>query len=118
MSDDRCQLLCVDLPRAETLRASLLRADTAERSAARARALGDPTRLTLATLLRDGRELCVCDLAWIVGRAQNLVSHHMRILRREGLVRSRRDGKMVLYELTVAGEHGLDAVLDPERLTR
>lgn len=113
MADDRCDLLCLDLPRAEALRARLLSADAAELAAARARGLSDPTRLTLAVVLRDGGELCVCDLAWVIGRAQNLVSHHLRVLRREGLVNSRRDGKMVLYALTRAGERGLAAVLEP-----
>ena len=64
--------------------------EQAARTAARLRALGDPTRLTLALALRDGRELCVCDLSWIAERAQNLVSHHMRILHAERLVRSAR----------------------------
>ncbi len=67
------------------------------------RALADPTRLTLALALREGGELCVCDLAWILERAQNLVSHHLRALRAEGLVESRREGKMVLYSLTERG---------------
>jgi DNA-binding transcriptional ArsR family regulator len=58
----------------------------------------------LAHALREG-ELCVCDLAWVAERAENLVSHHVRALRSAGLVRSRRDGKMVMYSLT---ERGLD----------
>ena len=62
--------------------------------------LADPTRLTLAAALLDADELCVCDLAWIVERSQNLVSHHLRALRASGLVRSRRQGKMVMYALT------------------
>lgn len=103
MSDDRCDLLCLDLPRAETLRQSRIDLDAAEGLAARAKALGDPTRLTIACALRDGTELCVCDLAWVVERAENLVSHHVRQLRAAGLVSSRRDGKMVLYSLTDAG---------------
>ena len=67
------------------------------------RALGDPTRLTIALALRDGGELCVCDLAWIVERAENLVSHHVRALRAAGLADYRRDGKMALYSLTERG---------------
>lgn len=58
MSDDRCDLLCLDLPRAESLRATRLAAAEAERAAARGKALGDPTRLTIAVALRDG-ESCV-----------------------------------------------------------
>ena len=101
--DETCDLLCLDLPRAEALRASLVDDPTARQLAGRLRLLGDPTRLTLALVLRDGGELCVCDLAWILGRAQNLVSHHLRALRAEGLVDFRRDGKMALYSLTSEG---------------
>ena len=52
----------------------------------------------------------VCDLAWIVGRHEKLVSHHARALRAAGLASSRRDGKMVLYELTDRGRELLGAV--------
>ena len=77
----------------------------------RAKALADPTRLTIAMALRDGDELCVCDLAWVTERAENLVSHHARTLRSLGLATSRRDGKMVLYRLTDSGRELLAAVL-------
>ena len=49
--------------------------------------------------------------AWISSRAQNLVSHHMRVLRSVGLVKSRRDGKLVMYSLTDEGLSLLSAVL-------
>jgi ArsR family transcriptional regulator, lead/cadmium/zinc/bismuth-responsive transcriptional repressor len=111
MSEDRCDLLCIDAPRAEAIREKLLVEDEAQGAADRARALSDPTRLTLAAALREGEELCVCDLSWIAGRAQNLVSHHMRVLRSHGLVRSRRDGKLMMYRLTVEGRSLLAAVL-------
>ena len=110
MADDRCDLLCLDLPRAEAIRARL-DADVAEIAAARAKALGDPTRLLIAIALRDDDELCVCDLAWIAGRAENLVGHHLRQLRNAGLARSRRDGKIVFYALTQTGRALLDAHL-------
>lgn len=111
MAVDRCDLLCLDLPRAEELRNRRLAIDAAESAAGRAWALADPTRLMLAVALRDGGELCVCDLAWISERSQNLVSHHLRALRAEGLARSRREGKMVMYALTAAGEELLAAAL-------
>lgn len=110
--DDRCDLLCLDLETAERLRLQRLDAATAEKAAGRAHALSDPTRLTLAAALAEADELCVCDLAWIVERAQNLVSHHMRVLRRHGLARSRRDGKMVMYALTIEGRELLDVALE------
>ena len=108
---ETCQLLCLDLPKAEALRTA--RPDEGELTAAAeaAKALADPTRLLVALSLRDGGELCVCDLAWVCERSDKLVSHHARALRRAGLVRSRRDGKMVMYSLTAAGSALLDAVL-------
>jgi DNA-binding transcriptional ArsR family regulator len=111
MTDDRCDLLCLDLPRAERLRHTGLDLPRAERAAATAKALGDPTRLTIAAALRDGGELCVCDLSWVVQRAENLVSHHVRVLRTAGLVHSRRDGKMVMYTLTADGTTLLEVLL-------
>ena len=111
MPDDACALLCLGLPHAEKLRQARLDQRLAERFAAAAKALGEPTRLTLAVALRDGGELCVCDLAWIAERAENLVSHHVRALRTAGLVRSRRHGKMVMYDLTDRGRALLDVVL-------
>ncbi len=111
MGDERCDLLCLDAPRAEAIRHRLLEDGAAQDAAERARALSDPTRLMLAAALRDGGELCGCDLAWISGRAQNLVSHHLRSLRSHGLVTSRRDGKLVMYSLTGEGRSLLGAVL-------
>ena len=110
--DDRCDLLCVDAPRAEAIRQALLSSEKAQRAAERAQAFADPTRLTLATALLEGEELCVCDLSWIAGRKQALVSHHLRTLRDRGLVRSRRDGKLVMYSLTDEGNLLLGAVLN------
>ena len=110
MDGDRCDLLCLDLPKAEGLRAARLTDDVARGLAERAKALSDPTRVTIAAALADTDELCVCDLAWVTGRAENLVSHHLRTLRHAGLVSSRRDGRMVMYALTAAGRALLSAV--------
>ena len=110
MADDRCELLCLDLPRAEALRTTRPSEREARALAAGFRALGDPTRLALALALREGGELCVCDLAWISERAENLVSHHLRALRTAGLADYRRDGKMALYSLTERGHVLLDTL--------
>jgi DNA-binding transcriptional ArsR family regulator len=110
MSDDRCDLLCLDLPRAEAIRTGL-DAAAASAAAGQAKALGDPTRLTIAMALREGGELCVCDLGWITTRAENLVGHHVRALRAAGLAESRRDGKVVFYALTETGRRLVDAHL-------
>jgi DNA-binding transcriptional ArsR family regulator len=114
VSDDRCELLCLDLEKAEAIRRSRLERGIAGRVAAWARAFADPTRLTLAAALAETDELCVCDLAWIAERSQNLVSHHLRALRVAGLVVSRRDGKLVMYSLSDAGRVLLGAVLEAD----
>ena len=101
---DTCELLCLDLPKAEALRKTRPTAVVAERAAELAKALADPTRITVAVALGDGGELCVCDLGWVCERSEKLVSHHLRVLKRAGLVTSRRDGKMVMYALTALGQ--------------
>jgi DNA-binding transcriptional ArsR family regulator len=111
VAEDRCDLLCLDLPRAEAIR-ERLDLDLAIATAARAKALADPTRLLIALALRDGEELCVCDLAWILARAENLVGHHLRALRDAGLACSRREHKVVFYALTDAGRRLLDVHLE------
>lgn len=91
------------VPKAEAVRRGLPDREQLERRAAAAKALGDPTRLAVALALRAGERACVCDLAWIVGREERLVSHHARHLKTAGLARSEREGKMVMYELTERG---------------
>ena len=113
---DSCDLLCLDLPHAEAIRASLPALNTVESAASAAKALSDPTRLMIATALSSGDELCVCDMAWVVGSAQNLVSHHLRQLKNAALVASRRDGKLVMYRLTPLGVHLTAAVLASVRV--
>ena len=110
MAEDRCDLLCLDVRKAEAIRAARPSEPEARSLAAGFRALGDPTRLTIALALREGGELCVCDLAWIAERADNLVSHHLRALRAAGLAGYRRDGKMALYSLTPRGNVLLDTL--------
>ncbi len=109
-ANDVCELLCLDLPKAEKLRRERPDIEMLERAAARAKALSDPTRLLIALVLQATDEACVCDLAWTVERSDKLVSHHVRALKAAGLVRSRRDGKMVMYRLAEGG-HTLLAAL-------
>lgn len=103
MTDDRCELLCLDLPHAERVRAQLPPIGPAQVGAAAYKALGDPQRLRVAAALQAGGELCGCDLAWVCGVSQNLASHHVRVLRSAELAVSRRDGKLVMHQLTDLG---------------
>lgn len=113
MSADTCDLLCLDLPHAEAVRAQLADDDRAQSMANQAKALGDPSRLRIAAALQLGEELCVCDLAWITELSQGLVSHHCRVLRTAGLATSRRNGKLVMYRLTDTGRRLLAALNGP-----
>lgn len=59
---------------------------------------GDPTRVKLLHALEQN-ELCVCDLAALMGLTKSAVSHQLKALRLSNLVKSRRDGQIVYYSL-------------------
>jgi len=59
---------------------------------------GDSTRIRILYVLSES-ELCVCDLAQLLGMSQNAVSHQLRVLKNSKLVRYRRSGKMIFYSL-------------------
>ena len=116
--DEQCDLLCLSLPAAEELRSKRIDATVARSAAVQAQGLADPTRLTIAVVLEEAGELCVYDLAWICERSQNLISHHLRILRNADLVTSRRDKKMVIYSLSPHGRALASALLGTGQFTR
>jgi ArsR family transcriptional regulator len=62
-------------------------------------ALSDPIRLGILAGLSDGAEHCVCELLGDAGIAANLLSYHLAVLRRAGLVATRRRGRWVDYRL-------------------
>ncbi|MBW3615404.1 MAG: metalloregulator ArsR/SmtB family transcription factor [Actinobacteria bacterium] len=84
------------------------------------RALADPNRFRVFCALR-GRECCVRDLVANEGMAQPLVSHHLRVLERAGLVTARRSHNFTLYALDPAGLRVASAalidLLDPQSLS-
>ena len=96
--DEVCDLVHLDPARVAGLRAALVTSDDVEGLADTFRALGDPTRVRILDALSHG-ELCVCDLAAVLGVSQSAVSHQLRLLRGLRLVRSRRDGRMIFYAL-------------------
>lgn len=71
------------------------------------RTLGDPTRVKLLQALTV-QELCVCDLAKLLGVSDSATSHQLRVLRSQRLVRFRKEGKMAYYSLD--DEH-IDALM-------
>ena len=76
------------------------------RDAALHRALSDPTRLKILSLLTSGT-LCVCVIKEILGLADSKLSYHFTILKKAGLISSEQQGNWVLYSLT---ETGADAI--------
>jgi DNA-binding transcriptional ArsR family regulator len=76
--------------------ARLIDARTVEALAETFRVLGDPTRVRILDALSSG-ELCVCDIASLVGISESAVSHQLRLLRGMRLVRPRRVGRLVYY---------------------
>ncbi|MGQ9903864.1 MAG: ArsR/SmtB family transcription factor [Anaerolineae bacterium] len=63
--------------------------------------MGEPNRLRIFSLLAQG-ESCVCDIENAVGLPQNLVSHHLGVLREAGFLRARRAGQWVYYAINKA----------------
>lgn len=62
-------------------------------------ALAEVARLKILYALRDGEELCVCDVAHVLGVSISTASHHLRKLRDLKLLQYRNDGKMAYYSL-------------------
>lgn len=95
---DICEIRCIHP--ASVARANLGRTEESvlETAAALLSAMADPTRIKILDALRMG-ELCVCDLAAVLGITVSAVSHQLRLLRTARLVRARKDGKVVFYTL-------------------
>ena len=87
---------CEGPHRAEARKAVLMGARTVEALADTFRVLGDPTRVRILDALSGG-ELCVCDIASLVGISESAASHQLRLLRGMRLVRPRRAGRLVYY---------------------
>lgn len=71
------------------------------------KALADATRLKIAYALTLEEELCVCDMAQIIGATDATASHHLRYLRNMGLAKDRKEGKLVFYSLVDEHVHQL-----------
>ena len=83
--------------------------------ALRLKALADPVRIKLMSILftADDGEVCTCDLATGVGLSESTVSHHLGQLRKAGLVISDRRGMNVFHRVKAEALQALCAVLDP-----
>lgn len=102
---DRCAETLIDEDRVNQAQQFLLDGLRATHLADIFKALADPTRVRIVSVLAQ-TELCVCDLAATLGMTQSAVSHQLQLMRRMRLVKSRRDGRMVYY--TLDDEHVRD----------
>ncbi len=95
---DACEIEFVDERKVKRV-ARAMKSDEAVAALAEIfKVLGDPTRVRLAFALSH-EELCVCDLANLLGVSQSAVSHSLRVLRQMKLVRFRKEGKIAFYAL-------------------
>jgi ArsR family transcriptional regulator, lead/cadmium/zinc/bismuth-responsive transcriptional repressor len=95
---DACEVFVADPAKVARVRAALIGSRQVAGLSETFRALGDPTRVRILDALTH-EELCVCDLATLLGLTESAVSHQLRLLRTLRLVRARRDGRMMFYAL-------------------
>lgn len=95
---DGCEAPHLDPRDTVARRRSLMSPDAVQDVAETFRILGDPTRVRILDALSAG-ELCVCDIATLAGISESAVSHQLRLLRGMRLVKPRRAGRLVFYQL-------------------
>ena len=98
ISTESCEAFHLDAGKVAALARTLLADRTAAALAETFKVLGDVTRVRILDALSRS-ELCVCDIAQLLGLSESAVSHQLRLLRGMRLVRARRDGRMVFYTL-------------------
>ena len=107
-ADDLCEVQCVDGRKVLKVRRLMRSPEAVSALAETFKVLGDPTRLRIAFALAR-EELCVCDLATLLGVSQSVVSHSLRALRQMQLVRYRKEGKIAYYALD---DHHIATLVD------
>lgn len=95
---ETCGYLCVHEEVAARVQRELPETETLMQLAELFKVFGDGTRVRILYVLLTA-EVCVCDLAKLLGMTQSAVSHQLRILKQAHLIRARRDGKTIFYAL-------------------
>ena len=98
-SDGTCAIPCFKENLVRRLRAETPSDDVLEEMRIIFAALADRARLKILYALKDREELCVCDVAHVVGTSISTASHHLRKLRDLKLLKYRNDGRMAYYSL-------------------
>ncbi len=103
LTPERCETECVHPEHVAPLLDRILSVADADRVSEIFGLLADPNRVRILHALSLTEELCVCDLALLVGMGQSAVSHQLRLLRASRVVERRKSGRIVYYRL--ADEH-------------
>ncbi|MDJ0579488.1 metalloregulator ArsR/SmtB family transcription factor [Crocosphaera sp.] len=98
-ADDICQVRCFNTDLVAQIRETLPSEDTLEEMTVIFNVLADRLRVKILYALRNGDELCVCDIAAMLNVKIATASHHLRKMRDLKLVKYRNDGKLAYYSL-------------------
>lgn len=100
--EDTCEIFCYDEDKVKRVRGKISKNDFQD-MAQIFKVLADNTRLKVAYALCDEDELCVCDVANIIGSTMATASHHLRLLRNMGIAKYRKEGKLVFMHWKING---------------
>ncbi|WP_416150734.1 ArsR/SmtB family transcription factor [Salipaludibacillus sp. HK11] len=95
---DTCDIYCYDEEKVNRIQGELEKEDLSSVSQL-FKALADENRAKISYALCQDGELCVCDIANIIGSSIATASHHLRTLRKQGIVKYRKEGKLAFYSL-------------------
>lgn len=95
---DSCEIYCYDEPKVCKVQEALQQQNISG-MAKMFKVLADETRMKIAFALCEEEELCVCDVANIIGSSLATASHHLRTLKDLGLATYRKEGKLAFYSL-------------------
>lgn len=104
---DTCDTFCYDEELVQRVKPEIEKAEGVELIF---KALSDATRMKIAYALTLEKELCVCDVANIIGSTTATASHHLRLLRNMKLAKYRKEGKLVFYSLADDHVHQLVSI--------
>src|SRR6266571_1896368 len=99
LTPDRCEVECLHPEHVAPLIGRVLSPEQADQVGSTFRLLADPTRARVVHALSLASELCVCDLALLIGISQSALSHQLRLLRSHRVVTRRKSGRIVYYRL-------------------
>ncbi|EWG11262.1 ArsR/SmtB family transcription factor [Cytobacillus firmus] len=97
-SKDTCDIYCFDEEKVNRIQGELVKEDLSG-AAQLFKALADENRAKISYALCRDEELCVCDIANIIGATVATASHHLRTLHKQGIVKFRKEGKLAFYSL-------------------